>query len=132
MVTVRNVSDFLRIFEGKALAEALTASGHQVSEKTVQRWKNGTTKPKPQDIRAIRALVGVTTKDAPPDESDEAPAWAIALTDDLRKMIRSNEKLLQKALQRNGDAIKQYVRESVAEALAATGERPPRRTRAGS
>lgn len=50
--------DMLKVFEAKALAEALTDAGHSVSERTVQRWKAGKTKPKPQDVRAIRNLVG--------------------------------------------------------------------------
>lgn len=67
------MSDFLKVFEAKALAEELTAAGHSVSERTAQRWKAGKTKPKPQDIRAIRDLIGATlpdTKNEPPD-----PSW---------------------------------------------------------
>jgi hypothetical protein len=55
----------LSVFEAKALALALTEHGHSVSERTVQRWKSGTTKPKPQDIDAIRRLVGATEKEPP-------------------------------------------------------------------
>lgn len=61
---------WMRVFEGKALAAALTEAGHEVSEKTVQRWKAGDTKPKPQDIRAIQSLIGAETqKEAAPDIS---------------------------------------------------------------
>ena len=55
----------LSVFEAKALAHALTEHGHSVSERTVQRWKAGTTKPKPQDIRAIRELLAATEKEPP-------------------------------------------------------------------
>lgn len=54
------MTDYLRIFEAKALAEELTKAGHSISERTAQRWKRGVTKPKPQDIHAIRRLVGAT------------------------------------------------------------------------
>lgn len=56
----------LAIFEAKALAQALTDNGHSVSERTVQRWKKGETAPKPQDIRAIRELLGTMKEAAPP------------------------------------------------------------------
>jgi hypothetical protein len=67
----------LSVFEAKALALALTEHGHSVSERTVQRWKSGTTKPKPQDIRAIRALVGsldIQKEAAPPDWAERLEA----------------------------------------------------------
>jgi hypothetical protein len=59
--------DWLSIFEAKALADALTRSGHSVSERTAQRWKKGETQPKPQDVRAILALLGTTKGAAPPE-----------------------------------------------------------------
>jgi hypothetical protein len=59
--------DWLSIFEAKALADALTRSGHSVSERTAQRWKKGETQPKPQDVRAILALLGTTKEAAPPE-----------------------------------------------------------------
>ena len=49
----------LTIFEAKALANGLTKFGHSVSERTVQRWKAGITRPKPQDIEAIRRMLGI-------------------------------------------------------------------------
>jgi hypothetical protein len=64
----------LSIFEAKALANALTAHGHSVSERTVQRWKAGATKPKPQDIDAIHRLLG--------QQEESPPAWAEGLVDD--------------------------------------------------
>jgi hypothetical protein len=45
----------------------LTRSGHSVSERTAQRWKKGETQPKPQDVRAILALLGTTKEAAPPE-----------------------------------------------------------------
>ena len=62
----------LRVFEAKALAEALTEAGHSVSERTAQRWKAGDTAPKPQDITAIWRLLGV-------DKPKSPPAWAEGL-----------------------------------------------------
>lgn len=62
------VSNFLSVFEAKALAAALTEAGHSVSERTVQRWKAGTTKPKPQDIRAIYGVIGLAYEEAAPPE----------------------------------------------------------------
>jgi hypothetical protein len=59
-VVALSVVDMLRVFEAKALAAALTEAGYSVSERTVQRWKAGQTRPKPQDIRAIRDLVGAS------------------------------------------------------------------------
>jgi hypothetical protein len=77
---------FLRIFEGKALAKALTDAGYQLSEATAQRWIRGATTPKPQDIRAIRELVGAmlpdTTKEAAP------PEWAERLEVYLLALVR--------------------------------------------
>lgn len=74
---------FLRIFEGKALAKALTDAGYQLSEATAQRWIRGATAPKPQDIRAIRELVGAmlpdTTKAAPPWWAERLLAGVMAL-----------------------------------------------------
>lgn len=91
----RRMTDFLRVFEGKALAEELTRAGHSVSEKTVQRWKSGITKPKPQDIRAIRELVGATL----PDMQKEAPPrWARELTDDLTNEIRENRRVVLESM----------------------------------
>lgn len=99
------MTDFLRVFEGKALAEELTRAGHSVSEKTVQRWKSGVTKPKPQDIRAIRELVGATLPDTKKEASATAeaiasvflerwskaqePEWALKLTEHIIGEIRS-------------------------------------------
>jgi hypothetical protein len=67
------VSDFMRVFEAKALATALTEAGHSVSERTVQRWKAGDTPSKAQDVRAIRELVGAMIADT---TNEAAPLWA--------------------------------------------------------
>ena len=98
-------AEWLRIFEAKALAEALTDAGHSVSERTAQRWKKGETSPKPQDVRAIRTLVGAiapdTQKQAPPAEADGAvPGWALELTNQLRDEIRVNRETIVAALAR--------------------------------
>jgi hypothetical protein len=66
--------DWLSIFEAKALADALTRSGHSVSERTAQRWKKGETHPKPQDVRAILALLGTTKEAAPPEWAERLQA----------------------------------------------------------
>jgi hypothetical protein len=66
--------DWLSIFEAKALADALTRSGHSVSERTAQRWKKGETQPKPQDVRAILALLGTTKEAAPPEWAERLQA----------------------------------------------------------
>ena len=74
-------------------------------EKTAQRWKKGETNPKPQDVRAIRVLVGAiapdTQKEAPPAEADGAvPGWALELTNQLRDEIRVNRETIVAALAR--------------------------------
>lgn len=56
------------------MAEELTRAGHSVSERTAQRWKKGETSPKPQDIRAIRELIGATLPETP--KSAAPPYWA--------------------------------------------------------
>jgi hypothetical protein len=66
--------DWLSIFEAKALADALTRSGHSVSERTAQRWKKGETQPKPQDVRAILALLGTKKEAAPPEWAERLQA----------------------------------------------------------
>jgi len=48
----------LRLFDAAALARALREQGHEVSERTVQRWKAQTVTPKAQDMAAIRRLLG--------------------------------------------------------------------------
>jgi hypothetical protein len=73
--------DWLSIFEAKALADALTRSGHSVSERTAQRWKAGETSPKPQDVRAILALLD-TTKEA-------LPLWAEGLEKKLDSVLEN-------------------------------------------
>lgn len=95
------MTDFLRVFEAKALAAELTAAGHAVSERTVQRWKAGKTQPKPQDIKAIRDLVGATLPDtqksAPPADADEAQMTAdiskrldqIMTRDEVQELVRT-------------------------------------------
>jgi hypothetical protein len=89
-------ANWLRIFEAKALAEELTQAGHSISERTAQRWKAGETKPKPQDIRAIRELVGATI----PDTTKEAPRpeWAEGLESRIVSEVRLNRKALMEAL----------------------------------
>ena len=73
----------LRVFEAKALAQALTDRGHAVSERTVQRWKKGVTKPKPQDIPAIRQLLGIKEEALPP--------WAEGLADLVAERVRRRQ-----------------------------------------
>ncbi len=72
---------FLRIFEAKALASALTDAGHSVSERTVQRWKAGETNPKPQDLHAIRLLIDASFQ---AHEETAPPEWARRLSVRLR------------------------------------------------
>ena len=76
------MDNFLRVFEAKALARALTEAGHAVSERTVQRWKAGKTKPKPQDIQAIRRVIRLpdATKEPPPE-------WARELADQTARRV---------------------------------------------
>lgn len=120
--------EWLRIFEAKALAEALTKAGHSVSERTAQRWKAGETHPKPQDIRAIRELVGATapghTKEAPPAGadgaflerwlSDEPPPWAMRLRDEilgsLTEQRHSEDEALKEIRQALGAAARAEAR----------------------
>lgn len=108
---MRVVTDFMRIFEGKALAEALTEAGHSVSEKTAQRWKKGETNPKPQDVKAIRDLVGVLTQKAAP------PITAERLEEvrgEIIAEVRQNRAVIAAALAR---AIAQSVAEDQPELL---------------
>jgi hypothetical protein len=79
--------DWLSIFEAKALADALTRSGHSVSERTAQRWKKGETQPKPQDVRAILALLGTTKEAAPPE-------WAERLVGAVDSILENQAKII--------------------------------------
>lgn len=104
-----------RMFSPSGLAEALTDSGHKVSERTVQRWKAGA-QPRPADLRAIRDLVGHSEKPRPdePDgaisallerwNSPDAPPWAKGLTTQIIEAIEGS---------RRAD-----IRTAIAEALA--------------
>lgn len=47
----------VRFFEAKELAEGLRSRGHDVSDRTVQRWKAGESQPKQQDLAAIWQLL---------------------------------------------------------------------------
>lgn len=80
------MSNFLRVFEAKALAAALTDAGHSVSERTVQRWKSGATKPKPQDIQAIHRIIRMDTEKPTPDE----PEWATEMERRLTDLLMTN------------------------------------------
>ncbi len=53
--------ELLRLFDAAALARALKDTGHEVSERTVQRWKAGESTPKLQDLAAIRRLLAART-----------------------------------------------------------------------
>ena len=102
------MDNFLRVFEAKALAAALTDAGHSVSERTVQRWKSGTTKPKPQDIRAIHRVIRLAgTEKAPP------PEWAAAMEQRLGELILTNRETVIQAL------AEETARYGVERALAA-------------
>lgn len=85
------VADFLRVFEAKALASALTDAGYSVSERTVQRWKAGRTKPKPQDVQAVRELVGALTAEY---ESAPPPKWAEGLATRVAEDVVSRLSML--------------------------------------
>ncbi len=100
----------LRIFEGKALAHALTKSGHSVSERTTQRWIKGETQPKPQDLAAIRALVGQTEEDSPPD-------WARSLESNMKAMYS-----LMRLAAVTGGVSQELVQEIEAARLDALGQ----------
>ena len=58
------------IFRAEGLAKALTDAGHDVSERTVNRWKAGTSRPSKGQLEAIRRLIGINEKEAAP------PVWA--------------------------------------------------------
>lgn len=74
---------FLKPFEARALAQALTDWGHKVHYKTVERWKNGKTPIKAGDVAAIRLMVaGVDTEKPPP--------WWEAAYGDLVAEIQEN------------------------------------------
>lgn len=102
---------YLRVFEGKALAEELTKAGHAVSEKTVQRWKNGTTKPKPQDIRAIRDLVGATVPDTRKEPTPDVPEWAQALMtrDEVQAMVAEVQASVTREIEENRRLTRQAI-----------------------
>jgi hypothetical protein len=70
---------FLRLFDAAALARALRDEGHEVSERTAQRWKAGTSTPKPQDLAAIRRLLGEPERAALPDWAERLMAGVMAL-----------------------------------------------------
>jgi hypothetical protein len=90
----------LRVFEAKALAAALTEAGHSVSERTVQRWKAGVTKPKPQDIRAIRHLLDVETQ-----RSAAPPHWAERLIEMVDQVYQTQVELADAASRRVIEAL---------------------------
>lgn len=56
------------VFRAEGLAKALTDAGHEVSERTVNRWKAGTHRPTRAQLRAIVELVADTKEEA-------APGW---------------------------------------------------------
>lgn len=99
------VVDMLRVFEAKALAAALTEAGYSVSERTVQRWKAGQTHPKPQDIRAIRVLVGSldVTKEAEP------PDWATRLQETVDSILANQSTIMARQAQMGETYAKQVI-----------------------
>lgn len=78
----------MSIFEAKALAAALTEAGHSVSERTVQRWKKGDTRPKPQDVAAIRRVVGASENDP------LKPAWVEGVEDKLGQILNNQDTII--------------------------------------
>lgn len=71
------------MFEGKALATALRNHGHQVSDKTVQRWKAGITHPKSQDMTAVRQLIAELLGH---NEKAPEPEWVQGLREDVAEI----------------------------------------------
>lgn len=76
------MENVLRLFEAKELAEALRRSGHDVSDRTVQRWKASESSPKPQDMNAIWRILGQEPSQSTP------PPWARELTEELKEEMR--------------------------------------------
>lgn len=72
-------TEFLRLFDAAALARALKEEGHEVSERTAQRWKAGSVDPKPQDIAAIRRLIGEPERAALPGWAERLMVGVMAL-----------------------------------------------------
>ena len=130
------MTDYLRIFEAKALAEELTRSGHSVSERTAQRWKAGATHPKPQDIRAIRELVGATLPDTQKTTpagagaaetllqmwtGPDAPPWAETQVDRIIKAVESlrgeaTEEAARQAVHAAGSELRKQIHDELARA----------------
>ena len=80
------------MFRSEGLAKALTDAGHEVSERTVDRWKAGTSKPSKGHLQAIRELVGAdTTKEPPPD-------WAGEMEERIVSEVLVNREVLLEAL----------------------------------
>ena len=83
---------FLRLFDAAALARALREEGHEVSERTAQRWRAGTSTPKPQDMAAIRRLLGEEQRPVMPDWAERLMAGVMALEE---KGAISDEELVK-------------------------------------
>ena len=80
------------MFRSEGLAKALTDAGHEVSDRTVDRWKAGTSKPSKGHLQAIRELVGAdTTKEPPPD-------WAGAMEERIVSEVVANREALYASL----------------------------------
>jgi hypothetical protein len=53
------------VFRSEGLAKALTDAGYDVSARTIDRWKSGTSKPSKGQLRAIAELLGDKERAAP-------------------------------------------------------------------
>ena len=78
----------VELFEGKALAAALRDSGYDVSDRTVQRWKAGEIAPKPQDVAAIRRVLGVHENDP------LKPEWVEGVEDKLGQVLDKQDAII--------------------------------------
>lgn len=98
------------LFRAEGLSRALTAAGHDVSKRTVERWKAGESTPSKGHLEAIRRLVCGddyrTQRSTPPGdqpdgafdrfmdrwESGDPPAWAQGLADQILNAIDRDRK----------------------------------------
>ena len=107
------------IFRAEGLAKALTDAGHDVSERTVNRWKAGTSRPSKGQLEAIRRLIGINEKEAAP------PLWAERLQASIEAVYERQSTVGQEMAGKVIEALASPAQHEWAERIAARLDAPP-------